>query len=309
MDIRYARQLVLQTVLFSLLLFLSPTIDAQEQRVLVMGATHSNPKHHIGTMRPMAAYMERKLRPLGIEHVEVLIVPNRSQMVNLLRDNRVDWVSETAFGATELTQRADAELFLRKSTDGVGVYRSVFFARRDTGIQDIDDLRSKVVAFEHPNSTSAFFVPATMMLAKNLPLDALVTPREEPRKGEFGYVFSGNEYNTAVWVRLGLVDAGVLSSTDWVNEDILPAAFRDEMVIFAESGDYPRAVELVRSGLDPELRDALRTSLLTMHQDSAASNVLKAYGNTARFDHLTSEDKASLLEISSRLEDFEEEFR
>jgi phosphonate transport system substrate-binding protein len=309
METTFTRQRLLQAVLLSLMLFLPLTIDAQQQHVLVMGATHSDPKQHIGTMRPMAAYMEQKLRPLGIEHVEILIVPDRNQMINLLRDNRIDWVSETAFGATELTQRAEAELFLRKSTDGVGVYRSVFFARRDSGIQDIDDLRSKIVAFEHPNSTSAFFVPATMMLAKNLPLDALVTPREKPRRGEFGYVFSGNEYNTAIWVKLGLVDAGVLSSTDWVNEDILPATFRDEMVIIAESGDYPRAVELVRSGLDPNLKDALRTSLLTMHEDPDARNVLKAYGNTARFDGLTPEDKASLLEISSRLEDFEEHFR
>ena len=257
-------------------------VDAGEQRVLVMGAIHDDPKSHYGALQPMARYMETALRSVGIDHVEILIVPNRGQMVNLLRDQRIDWVSETP---------------------------SVFFSRRDAGVTSIDDLRDRTIAFEHRNSTSAFYSPASMMLASGLPLDALATPRERPRVGASGYIFSGNEYNTAMWVALGLVDAGVLSSTDWVQDAIVPPSLKGELTIFAESRDYPRAIEVIRGDLDGTVKRLLLDTLLNIHTDPAARDALVAYDQTSRFDQLTETDHDVLAGIRQRAEDFESAFR
>lgn len=284
-------------------------VDAGEQRVLVMGAIHDDPKSHYGALQPMARYMESALRSVGIDHVEILIVPNRGQMVNLLRDQRIDWVSETPFGAVQLAERAGAEMLLRKWKGGAATYRSVFFSRRDAGVTSIDDLRDRTIAFEHRNSTSAFYSPASMMLASGLPLDALATPRERPRVGASGYIFSGNEYNTAMWVALGLVDAGVLSSTDWVQDAIVPPSLKGELTIFAESRDYPRAIEVIRGDLDGTVKRLLRDTLLNIHTDPAARDALVAYDQTSRFDQLTETDRDVLAGIRERAEDFESAFR
>jgi phosphonate transport system substrate-binding protein len=283
--------------------------EAADQRVLVMGAIHDDPKSHYGALQPMARYMETALRAVGIEHVEILIVPNRGQMVNLLRDQRIDWVSETPFGAVQLEERAGAEMLLRKWKDGAATYRSVFFSRRDAGVTSIDDLRDRTIAFEHRNSTSAFYSPASMMLANGLPLEALATPRERPRIGASGYIFSGNEYNTAMWVALGLVDAGVLSSTDWTQNAIVPPALKSKLTIFAESRDYPRAVEVVRADLDEPVKRLLRDTLLNIHTDPAARDALVAYDQTSRFDQLTEADRDVLAGIRQRTDEFETAFR
>ncbi len=277
-------------------------------RVLVMGAVHDNPNSHFEAMKPMADYIAAALAPVGIESVEIVIVPQRSQMVNLLRDGRVDWVSETPFGAAYLAHRTGARYLARKWKDGAATYRSYFFTRKDSSVNSIGDLRDRIIAFEHRNSTSAFFVPASMMTREELPLDALATPRETPRAGSFGYVYSGNEYNTAIWVQKGLVDAGVLSDTNWRDPQIMAPGFIDTLKIFAQSDPLPRAVEVVRGNLDANVAAALARTLMAMDEDPGAQPVLAAYQATAQFDALGEDDLAALERIANTLPAFAEQF-
>ena len=242
------------------------------QRTLVLGAVHHDPDARYAAMRPLADYVQQALAPYGIESVEILIVPNHAQTVNLMRDG------------------------------------SVFFARRDRGIDNVEDLANRIVAFEHRNSTSGFFLPASMMIQRELPLDALATPRETPRADAFGYVYSGNEYNTAIWVHKGLVDAGVLSDSDWRNRDIMPASFIDDLVVFERSRPMPRSVEVVRAGLGPEVKRALFAALSRMHEDASGRAALATYDDTARFDALTAEDLQSLDDIAAALPEFRAQF-
>ena len=139
-------------------------------------------------------------------------------------------------------------------------------------------------------------------------LDALASPKEQPKLGSFGYVFSGAEYNTAVWVAKGLVDAGVLSESNWRDRDTVPAEFIDSLSIIAASSPMPRAVEVVRRDLDPATIDALRNALFAMHEDETALPALSAYQGTARFDPLTADDEAVLARIAESLPAFREQF-
>lgn len=299
----------LLTVLLSLVLSLAISGTASAaQRVLVLGAISDDPNSKHETLRPIADYVENALKPFGIENVEVLIVPNRSQMVNLMRDGRIDWVSETPFAAVYLSERAGADFLARKWKDGTATYRSVFFSRKDSPVQTIEDLQDRIVAFEHRNSTTGFFIPASMMNERELALDALATPRETPRASAYGYVYSGNEYNTAMWVHKGLVHAGVLSDSDWSNPDIMPVEFLQDMNIFARSDALPRAVEMVRSGLDPKIRKALLDVLVSLHQDDAGAAALAAYDNTEKFDLLSSESLSALQDIADVLPSFRAQF-
>ncbi len=300
-------QIVRRTMV--LVLCLTATLSAAAApRVLVMGAISDDPNSDISRLSHMAAYMQANLASIGIESVEILIVPDRNQMVNLLRDGRIDWVSETAFGAVYLQQRAGAQLLTRKRKDGAATYRSIFFARKDSPVNEIVDLKDRVVAFEHRNSTSAFFMPASMMNSLELPLDALATPRETPRSDAYGYVYSGNEYNTAIWVQKGIVDAGVLSNTDWQNTSMIAPEIVADLKVFALSDELPRAIEVVRGDLDADLSATLRDVLQFMHVDPLAADALAAYHNTTRFDALSDTDLAMLSSIRDALPAFAEQF-
>ncbi|MEM7763623.1 MAG: phosphate/phosphite/phosphonate ABC transporter substrate-binding protein [Pseudomonadota bacterium] len=279
-----------------------------EQRVLVMGAVHDDPNSKYAQMRPIADHVQAALADRGIDSVEVLIVPDQSQMISLLRDGRIDWVSETPYTAAYLQRRANAEFLARRWKDGNATYRSVFFARKDSGINSLDDLKNRIVAFEHRRSTSGFFLPASMMNALELPLDSLATPRETPRLDTYGYVYSGNEYNSAMWVHKRLVDAGALSDSDWQNPAFFPAQFHDDMRVIATSDELPRGVELVRSGLDPTLKRALRDTLFGLRDAPEATAALLAYDQTAQFDALSDECLAALASIGEQLASFGEQF-
>ncbi len=298
----------LRRIAMLVLVALLAPVAAASPRVLVMGAVHDDPNSHYAALKPIADYVAASLEPEGVASVEIVIVPSRDQMLNLLRDGRIDWVSETPFVAVHLAQRTGAKFVARRWKNGTPDYRTLFFARQDSGIESLDDLVGRTVAFEHHNSTSAFFVPAVMLGEKGMDLHALASPREAPPEDCFGYVFSGAEYNTAVWVAKGLVDAGALSESNWRDRNTVPEAFLEELNVFAVSEPMPRAIEVVRGSLDDDIVAGLRRALFTMHEDAEALKALEAFEGTARFDALTESDEAALERIAVALPGFREQF-
>jgi phosphonate transport system substrate-binding protein len=55
------------------------------------------------------------------------------------------------------------------------------------------------------------------------------------------------------------------------------------MRVLAQSPDFPRALEMVRPGLDPRVRARLRQVLLDAAQDPAAAVAMKRFFGTTRF--------------------------
>ncbi len=275
--------------------------EATMPHYLIMAAVSDNPAKLQGTMQPMAEYMARKLAPLGVEDIEVVVVESRKQMIRLLRDGRVDWVSETAYSAMLLEDEAGAEILLRKWKHGVPDYRSLIFTRRDSPIAGLQDLSGHTIAFQHPGSTTGYFEPAAELQSLGYNLRRLPNLGDRPEPGSLGFLFSGAEYNTVMWVHKKLIDAGVVSSLDWQNESYLPPAIIPDLKIIHLSEPIPRALELVRGNLDPRIKAAIREVLLNAHLDPDAGPAMKAYQDTTRFDRLDASTVAALDKIRKML--------
>jgi phosphonate transport system substrate-binding protein len=159
----------------------------------------------------------------------------------------------------------------------------VFFARSDSNVRSLDDLRGHSVAFQRPTSTSAYFLPATELLHRGNSLELLLSPTDKLDSGVVGYLFARSELNIATWVHKRLVDAGVMSNLDWDNPRRVPEAFRGDLVLIGRSADYPRALELVRPGLDPKVSARLREVLLEAAGDPDAGEALLRFFKTTRF--------------------------
>src|SRR3546814_4207945 len=130
--------------------------------------------------------------------------------------------------------------------NGVNRYHSVFFARRDSNIGSLEDLPGHSIAFQNSASTSAYFVPATELLERGLPMEILLSPMDRPAACSVGYLFARSELNISTRVDKRLVDAGVMSNLDWDNPRRMPPAYRASMKIIYKTGDYPRAVQAHR---------------------------------------------------------------
>lgn len=297
---RPATHIVLIAALLAVALFAAPTQAAEAQRLLVMGRVSDDPRAHYGAVKPMLDYMVERLRPLGITGGEVLMARDANQMVSYLRQGKVDWVAETPGAALHLVDQAEARILLAAWRGGLASYHSLVVVRSDSPIEQLADLDGRHIAFQHPNSTSGYLVPAALMLGSGLNLALLGSPADRPIVGIAGYSFARSESNQVAWLRNGLVDALAFSTQDWqllVEEP----GIDDEFRVIARTEPIPRALELVRVDLDPMLADALERTLLEANDDPAAASALQAYYRTDRFVQLSEDDLARLASLREGL--------
>lgn len=266
------------------------------KQTLVIGKVTENPKKHYRYMKPIADYVVGHMKDLGIREAKVLMAKDIRQMASYLKQDKVDWVTETCFPAVILQEKADAEILLRKWKKGVPEYHTIFFTRQDSGIDSLDNIQGKTIAFEDPGSTTAYFIPAWILLQRGYKLVQMASVRETPGAGMVGFVFSEQEINSSTWTHRGLVDLGALSNLDWEKDDHMRQVQRKEMKIIFESKPFPRAIELVRKNLDPAIKLRLKTVLLAADKDPKAQKALKAYQKTKKFDELDERGWAALEE-------------
>lgn len=279
--------------LLALSLLLAAPLPAR-QATLVLGRVSDDPKAHYERLKPMLDYVVPRMADLGIREGRVLMARDAQQMVSYLRQGKVDWITETSGAALGFVERAGARILLRSRRGGLFDYRSVFFARKDSGIDSLDDLAGRAIGLQHPMSTSAYLVPAAILLEAGLPMAIQASPLERPPPAFVGYVFARSEGNLVTWVQKGLVDAAAFSNQDWEELQAGAPALAAELAVFHESREFPRAMELVRGGLDAEIEARLREILLGAHADPAAQPALRAYLRTERFDEVDASTWAAL---------------
>jgi phosphonate transport system substrate-binding protein len=251
--------------------------------VLVLGRVSDNPKADYARLRPMLDYVVPKLAEVGIREGRILMARDTQQMLSYLRRGKVDWLSETAGAAVTWQERASARLLLQTERGGMWTYQSLFFARTDSGIRSLADLRGRAIAFQNAASTSAYFLPAAEILGAGVPLVVLASPSDRPSADVAGFVFARSELNISTWVHKGLVDAGAYGEQDWLDPERMPDAFRGDLVVFHRSPAVPRAMEVVRGDLDPRVATRLREVLLAAPGDPAAVPALRAMWNTTGY--------------------------
>lgn len=275
-----------------------PTTAGNDSGVLVLGRISDDPKTHYEQLKPLLDYVVPRLADVGIREGRILMAKDSQQMASYLRRGRVDWVTETTGTAMLLRQRAAARPLLLTERDGTSHYHSLFFARRDSGLRSLGDLRGHSVAFQRPSSTSAYFVPAAELLQRGLALEILLSPDDRIDSGAVGYMFAWSELNISTWVHKGLADVGVMSNLDWNNPRRMPPAFRNDLVVIGETEEYPRAIEMVRGDLDPRVETRLREVLIDAAGDPDAGDALLRFFGTTRFMPIDPDSRRALDHIA-----------
>ncbi len=271
---------------------------------LVIGKVSNNPRKHYGYLKPMVDYAVTQMKDLGIRDGAVLMARDNAQMVELLKQGKVDWVTETAFSALLFEHHHAAEILLRKWKKDASQYYTIFFARKDRAINSISDLKGKVIALEDPGSTTAFFEPLVCLFENNLAVQKLDSFKERPSPDKVGYVLSRQEINSSVWVYKELVDAAAFNNQDWNKSDHLYKNMRGDLKVIYRSDPIPRAFELVRTDLDPRIKERLKAVLLKAHLDKNAQQALRRYQSTRQFDELNAASISTLKVMRRELSSY-----
>ena len=265
------------------MLIISSSVQA---KAFVISKVSDNPKKHYAYLKPMADYLAKNLAEFGYTEGKVLMAKSNRQMIRYLRKKKVDLVTETIFSGVLFQDKANAEFLLQKWKKGLSSYETIIFVRKDSGINSFEDFKGRTIAFEDPGSTSAFYVPAAMILKKGLSLEKLDSVRDKPDSNAVGYIFSHEEINTSTWVHKNLVQIGALNDHDWNKSDHLPKSFRDDFKIIATSQKLPRGIELVRAGMSIKLKNKIKSLLLNIHDSPDAEFILERYQKTTKCEPL-----------------------
>lgn len=273
-------KLALQTVLilFGFLLAV-PSISqaAQKQQILVIGRVTDQVRKEDYRITPIVRYLSTKLKNVGVERIEMLFPKHNSQAIQYLQNGKLDIVLETPFSSYAYMQKKIAAPLLLIKREGALEYGTYIFVRKDTHINNLDDLKGKIIAFEDLGSTSAYFLPRIYLRAKGYQLVKMKDASKTPGKNKIGYVFANSELNISRWVYKRKVAAGVLSSLDWMNSKENPAAYRKDFKIIAETQTVPRMVVMVREGLDKNIVKTLKQVLLNMNKTPEGKAALKNF--------------------------------
>ncbi|MBO6675991.1 MAG: phosphate/phosphite/phosphonate ABC transporter substrate-binding protein [Rhizobiales bacterium] len=271
---------------------------AGHAETLTLGSVNDNIRKHIERFTPLAQYLERELADAGITAVEISVLPDSEAMAEALRQGDVDLYFDSPLVATRVAQMADAVPFLRRWKNGEATYHSVIVVPADSDMQTIDDLRGSVIGFQEPDSTSGYLLPLAMLLDADLLLQHLHQDHEQPAEHAVGYLFTGDDRNTALGLVRGTLDAG---ATDNQGFESLQTAQPDRFRALARSIEVPRQV-VVRSGaLDETLASVIADTLRSMEESAEGVQVMASFHDTTHFDDFPDGVEATFAPIQSIL--------
>jgi phosphate/phosphite/phosphonate ABC transporter binding protein len=261
------------------------TPNRVEVRTLSLGiVSEVNQKEIEGYYRDFVLYVARKLSAAPDVEGKVIIASTPSELAKLLGQQKVDFYMESTYSTYVINDVQGAgKLLLRRWQRGKPEYQSLIFAKRNSGVNRLDDFRGKIIVFEDPESTSGYFLPKFFLLRNGFKLsekgrlDAGVAP------GEIGYFFASSQQKLVDLILTNQAAGGAFSDDDYAKLDEKTKA---DVTVLAQSERLPRHLVSVRKDMAPALADRLKAILLAMSEDDEGREILQKTGETTKFDML-----------------------
>lgn len=250
-------------------------------KALVIGDVTNQPAKKITRYQPLADYLAARLSQFGMGVGEVKVAPDVGTMAEFLKSGQVDIYFDSPYPAMIAVNQSGAQPILRRWKGGDAIYRTIIFTLKDKGIERLEDLQGKMIAFDDVSSTSGFVLPFVYLKEAGLKLTEKDSTTDEVASDEVGYVFSKDDQNNIQWVISDKVDAAAVDHRSYLD---IPEESRQAMVILGETEEVARHVVLVRSSLPPQEVEALKQIMVDMDKTPEGKAVLEQFEETAKFD-------------------------
>ncbi|AUC54432.1 phosphonate ABC transporter substrate-binding protein [Sagittula sp. P11] len=173
--------------------------DITEFRIGILGGENAQDR-----MNSYACLQNYASEELGVE-VKLFAPADYNGVIQGLLGGTLDmaWLGASGYAAVYLQDPDAVEpVLVKQNLDGSIGYHSIGFARKDSGITKLEDVKGKVFGFGDPNSTSGYLIPSIEI--------PQATGASMESGDYFGEVkFTGGHEQTIVAVFNGDIDAGV----------------------------------------------------------------------------------------------------
>ncbi len=213
------------------------------------------------------------------------------------------WMGASGYAAVYIQDPEAVEPVLVKiNLDGSYGYHSIGFARKDSGITKLEDVKGKVFGFGDPNSTSGYLIPSIEIPQS----DSEITMESGKYFGEVK--FTGGHEQTIVAVNNGDIDAGVTWADgqgnweDGYNSGALRKAVdaglvdMNDLVEIWRSKPIPEGPVVLRKTLPQDVKDTMIALVDGLHEFDPECAYGVAAGDSLGFDPITHDAYVSIVE-------------
>jgi phosphonate transport system substrate-binding protein len=268
-----------------------------------IGSISDEPANEIRKFSPIARYLARALKSEGVDDGRVVVARSIHQMAAFLLEGKADIFIDSPFPAVAVSRLSGSKLLLRRWKKGTREYHAVIFVRKDSGINRLEQLNGRMIAFEVPYSSSGYFLPKMSLIQKGLKFIFKRDALDPVAPDEVGYTFSRDHENTMVWVLRGKVSAGALDNRSFLK---YAKGSLSQLKILHKTFPIPRHIVSYRASLAPSLVLRIKKILQGMEGAEEGKRILMEFEKTTKFDEIPDESMAPLLESPDF---FDEEFR
>lgn len=192
--------------LVSLIFSLSASAAAVKKEIVI----GFNPAENADTVetngKAFAAFYKKET---GLD-VKTFIATDYTALIEAMRSGMVDFAFLPPFSFVKAEQVADAKVLMKAVRKGKSVFYSGIIVRSDKGLNKIEDLKGKNIAWVDPSSSSGFIIPKASLINKK---------KIDPDKFFGKQVFAGSHDALVLSVLNGTVDAGATFVNDQKGED------------------------------------------------------------------------------------------
>ena len=273
--------------------------EINEFRIGVLGG--ENAQDRLASNECLRAYVQDLL---GVE-TKIFTPADYDGVIQGLLGGSIDmaWLGASAYAKTYLTNPEAVDVVLVKTNlDGSFSYHSIGFARKDSGIASLEDMKGKKFGFGDPNSTSGYLIPSIEI--------PQITGASMDNGAYFGEgVFTGVLEQTIVAVKNGDVDGGVTWADgqgeweDGYNSGALRKAVdaglvdMNDLVEIWRSKPIPEGPIVLRRALPADVKEKVTQLLKDLHGKDAQCAYNVAAGETAGFEPIAHEAYESIIAV------------
>ena len=212
------------------------------------------------------------------------------------------WLGASGYAKTYLSDPEAVEPVLVKiNLDGSYGYHSIGFARKDSGITSLADMKGKVFGFGDPNSTSGYLIPSIEI--------PMATGASMESGDYFGEVkFTGGHEQTIIAVNNGDVDGGVTWADgqgaweDGFNSGALRKAVdaglidMNDLVEIWRSKPIPEGPIVLRKALPDDVKAKMTALIDGMYEADKDCTYNISAGESLGFNPITHDAYLSIIE-------------
>ncbi len=202
--------------------------------------------------------------------VRAQVASDYAGVVEALRSRRVDLAFVHPVGYVLASREAGCQILVRDIWQGKVAYTARFYVRKGAGIERLEELRGRTVAFVDPASSSGYIYPMVLLVKKGLVKD------RDPKSFFKEAFFAGTHEAALRSVLTGRVDAAV--SFDKAPElHLKDPALIAQLTFVAETPEIPEAGICARPGLPPEAVVRIKRALLAIRGPEHAALLKQLY--------------------------------